>query len=445
MTDDTRFDAHHEDAERAFGEGGSSRGHRLSRGRGSRSSGRNGGDSGPGSIRPVRLRPGDILRLGALGIRIRRMRAVLSALGISIGIATMIVVTGIPASSQQHLLNQLTALGTNMLQAVPQPKQTPPVVLPAAAVGMARRIGPVTDASAVANTHADVRRSVLADPDDTVGITVLATEDNLLGAVDGSMHSGRFLSASTEKFPTVVLGYQAASWLGINTLLPGQPAPEIDVGDHLFTVIGILDPMPLTPDVEQSVLVGWDAATTYLAFDGHPTVVYVKAREDALESVRAVLPATLYPQLPGLVQLSEPSAALQAKRLSQSSFSGLFLGLAGVALLVGGIGVANTMVISVLERRREIGLRRALGSSRGQIRAQFLTEAVLLSGLGGLAGTVLGTLATVAYTTFQGWPPVIPLTVVAGGIGGAIVVGVAAGVYPSVRASRLTPTEALAL
>jgi putative ABC transport system permease protein len=394
--------------------------------------------------RPVRLSPGDVLRLGLLGLRVRRLRAALSALGISLGIATMIVVTGIPASGQQALLDRLTALGTNLLKAAPAGNQTPPVVLPRQAVAMAGRIGPVTDVSAVANTHAAVERTDRSDPQDSVGISVLASRTDLLGAVGGRVRAGRFLDGATARFPTVVLGDQAAAWLGFARLPPGGPAPQIRVGHRWFTVIGILDPMPLAPDLDQSVLVGWDAARTYLGFDGHPTVVYVRARESALEDVRAVLPATLDPQLPGLVQVGRPSDALAAKRATQHTYSALFLGLVAVALLVGGIGVANTMVISVLERRREIGLRRALGASRRQIRGQFLTEAVLLSGLGGAAGTLLGCLATAGYALAQGWPPVIPPAAVAGGLAGAVVVGMAAGVYPSVRAARLTPTEALA-
>jgi putative ABC transport system permease protein len=392
----------------------------------------------------VRLSPGDVLRLGFVGIRVRKLRTALSALGICIGIATMIVVTGIPASSSQALLTQLTALGTNLLQAQPQPNQTPPVVFPTGASAMVRRIGPVTDAGALGNTHQTVQRTDRSDPGDTVGISVLAAEDDLLSSVNGTTHAGRFLSASTDHFPTVVLGYQAATVLGFDSLPPGRPAPQVYIDNRWFTVVGILDPTPLAPDIEQSVLVGWPAARQYLHFDGHPTEIYLKAREDALDDVRAVLPATLDPELPGLVQVSRPSDALAAKRDTESTFSSLFLGLAGVALLVGGIGVANTMVISVLERRREIGLRRALGASRGQIRGQFLTEAVLLSALGGVAGTLLGILATVGYSAYQAWPPVIPLTSVAQSIGGALLVGVVAGVYPSVRAARLTPTEALA-
>jgi putative ABC transport system permease protein len=216
------------------------------------------------------------------------------------------------------------------------------------------------------------------------------------------------------------------------------------IGDQWFTVVGILATTPLSPDVDRSVLVGWESARTRLHFDGHPTVLYVRSREPAIEAVRAVLPATIYPEQPGEVQVTRPSDALAAKRATENTFAALFLGLAAVALLVGGIGVANTMVISVLARRSEIGLRRALGANRGQIRGQFLTESVALAALGGAAGTVLGLLATAGYAAYHGWPIVVPLPSLLAGLGGAVLVGVVAGVYPSVRAARLTPTEALA-
>lgn len=394
--------------------------------------------------RPVRQSPSDVLRLGLLGVRTRRLRAALSALGISIGIATLVLVTGIPASSQRALNDQLSALGTNMLRAVSPPDQNPPVVLPASADKMAARIGPVTATGQVANTHRLVHRSDQTDPNDGLGLTVLASGDGLLPVVNGRVRTGKFLDAATDRLPTAVLGYEAASRLGVTSLPPGRQAPQILVGTKWFTVIGILDPLPLAPDLDRSVLVGWEAAKKNLAFDGHPTVVYVKAQEDAIEAVSSVLPATLYPELPGLVQVSRPSDVLAAKRATNSAFSSLFLGLAGVALLVGGIGVANTMYISVLERRKEIGLRRALGANRGQIRGQFLTESVVLSLLGGVTGTVIGTLATAGYAVYEGWRPVIPLTVLGAGVGGAVVIGMLAGVYPSIRAARLTPTEALA-
>ncbi|WP_128381764.1 ABC transporter permease [Streptomyces cavernae] len=398
---------------------------------------------GVADSRPVRLAPLDILGLGLLGLRTRKVRAALSALGISIGIATLIVVTGIPASSEKALMTRLSALGTNMLQAVPA-RQDPPVLLPPESVDMAGRIGPVTVASAVANTHAEVFRNDRVSASEYAGLTVLAGKLNLLQAINAKVGSGRFLSAETEKFPTAVLGSVAASRLGIPKITAGQPAPQIYINRRWFTVIGILEKTPLSPDIDRSVLVGWDAARSLLKFNGHPTVIYLKARESQIEAVRDVLPATINPELPGLVQVSRPSDALAAKRATETTFSAIFLGLAGVALLVGGIGVANTMVISVLERRREIGLRRALGANRNQIRGQFLTESVVLSGLGGLAGTVLGVLATIGYATHQNWQPVIPLSSMTAGFAGAVLIGMLAGVYPSIRAARLTPTEALA-
>jgi putative ABC transport system permease protein len=393
--------------------------------------------------RPVRLTPRDLLGLGMIGLRTRKLRAALSALGISIGIATMIVVTGIPASSQAALLAELSALGTNLLAAGPVPDQDPPVLLPEESVDMVRRIGPVTAASAVANTHTLVRRNDRTDPNDGSGLTVLASRLDLLEVINARVRAGQWLTPATERFPTAVLGSVAAERLGFAELPEGRPA-QIMIANRWFTVIGILAATPLSPDIDRSVLTGWEAARRELRFDGHPTVLYVRMREPQVEAVRAVLPATIHPERPGQVLVTRPSDALAAKRATENTFSALFLGLAAVALLVGGIGVANTMVVSVLERRSEIGLRRALGANRGQIRGQFLTESAVLSGAGGLLGTGLGLLATVAYTTYQQWPLVVPMSAAVAGVGGAVVIGVLAGVYPSVRASRLTPKEALA-
>ncbi|SFA97722.1 putative ABC transport system permease protein [Amycolatopsis marina] len=266
---------------------------------------------------------------------------------------------------------------------------------------------------------------------------------DLLDVLEGTVHDGTFLNPANSEYPVVVLGSLAASRLGITGVDAARP-PQVWLGDRWFTVVGILDPVTLAPEIDRSALVGWGAAARHLGFDEHPTTVYVRAEEHAVEDVQRVLGATLNPQSPNEVEVSRPSDALAAKELTDSAYSSLFLGLGGVALLVGGVGVANTMVISVLERRREIGLRRALGATRRQIRGQFLAESVLLSLLGGVSGVLLGVLVTSGYALSQQWPVEIPIVAALGGVAAAALIGAVAGAYPAVRASRLTPTEALA-
>lgn len=278
-------------------------------------------DAGP---RPVRLAFLDLLGLGLLGLRTRKLRAALSALGISIGVATMVVVTGISASSHQALMNEMSALGSNMLRVQPFSGQAVPVELPEESVDMVRRIKPVTEASAVANTHAVVQRSDLIGEDDfsSTGLSVLAARRDLLSVVGGKVFSGRFFSGTDEQFPTAVLGYRAASQLGIGEIPENDPAPQMQIDKSWFTVIGILHSLPLADDLDNAVLTGWPAAKKTLRFEGNPTVIYVKAREAHLEDVRSVLPATVFPEQPGQVQVSRPSDALAAKRATQNNRRG---------------------------------------------------------------------------------------------------------------------------
>jgi putative ABC transport system permease protein len=391
---------------------------------------------------PVRLAPADLVGLGLLGIRTRKVRAALSALGIAIGIATLVLVTGIPASSQRALDRKLAALGTNRLQVTSAPNHDPPIKLPAESVAMVFRIGPVTVASATGDFGLNVARSDKTGAGDYNAIAVVATRTNLLAAIDGRVRAGRFLDDAMERLPTVVLGSVAAQRLGFSGVDLSRPT-QVYLGRRQFTVIGILDPAPLSPEIDRSAMIGWDAATRWLRFDGHPTRIYVRTTDAQVLAVRSVLAATADPEHPGDVLVSRPSDALAAKQAVQQTFSSLLLGLAGIALLVGGIGVANTMYISVLERRREIGLRRALGANRGQVRIQFVTESIVLSALGGGAGVLAGALAVAGYATLQHWPVTIPPEAAGAGLGGALLIGVLAGVYPAVRAARLNPIESL--
>ncbi|HEV8555928.1 MAG TPA: ABC transporter permease [Actinophytocola sp.] len=377
-------------------------------------------------------------------MRTRPLRAVLSALGIAIGIAAMIAVVSIPASSAQALRDEIAALGPNLLTAAPgRTFGGDNAELPETAVPMVRRIGPVTDVSGVGVVSATVRRSDRVDAAETSGLAVYAATPDLLRTLRGSVHSGRFLDAVTERYPTVVLGAVAATRLGVDRVTPGA-SRQVWIGGQWFTVIGILDKMPLAPEIERSVLVGWTAAMERLDFGGHPGAIYLRVESDQVEAVRGVLARTISPERPNEVQVALPSEALAAQRLADSSYNALFLALGGVALLVGGVGVANTMVIAVLERRREIGLRRALGATRRQVRGQFLAESVLLSSLGGIVGVLIGVGVTAVYALSKHWPAVFPPIALLGGVGVAALVGALAGVYPAMRAARLAPTEALA-
>jgi putative ABC transport system permease protein len=395
------------------------------------------------TLTPARLRPRDVLRVGGAGLRTRPLRAFLSALGIAIGIAAMIAVVGISSSSRAQLDRQLAALGTNLLTVSPGNTLAGKAsTLPVGSVAMISRIGPVTQVSAIANlpnTH--VYRTDHVPEGQTGSISVQAARLDLLSTVSATMADGVWLNAATTRYPAVVLGSVAASRLGISAVTADV---KIYLGHRWFSVIGILNAAPLAPELDSAALLGWPAAQSYLHFDGRPTTIYTRCRDSAVKTVRSLLAATANPQAPNEVKVSRPSDALAARQATERAFTGLLLGLGAVALLVGGVGVANTMVISVLERRAEIGLRRSLGATRGQIRLQFLAESLLLSTLGGLGGVLLGLTVTALYAATQSWPAVVPAWATSGGIAATCVIGGLAGLYPAIRAARLSPTEALA-
>jgi putative ABC transport system permease protein len=368
------------------------------------------------------------------------LRVFLSAVGIAIGIAAMLAVVGISSSSRADLDRTLDRLGTDLLTVSPgSTLYGTDARLPKESVRMIGRITPVRSVSEVGRIEAHAYRNDHVPSGRTGSIEVLATRADLLGTLGGRVAAGSWLNAATARYPAVVLGAKAARRLDVRT-----PGVRIWLGGEWFGVAGILGPVPLAKELDTAALVGWPAAQRYLGFDGHPTFVYVRSSEPSVEAVRSVLAATANPEAPGEVRVSRPSDALAAQRATDETLGSLLLGLGAVALLVGGIGVANTMVISVLERRPEIGLRRALGASRGQIRLQFLAESLLLSALGGLGGVLLGIGVTAGYAATQAWPAVVPPWAVAGGLGATLVIGAAAGLYPAVQASRLSPTEALA-
>jgi putative ABC transport system permease protein len=389
------------------------------------------------------LSPRDIVRLGAYGLRARPLRVALSALGIAIGIAAMVAVIGTSTSSRAQLNRLLDTLGTNLLTVAPGVTLFgQEATLPDESVAMIGRIRSVESVTAIGLlADAKVYRSDRIPAPQSGGIGTYAVRTDLLDTVRGTVRSGIWLNEATARYPAVVLGAATAERLGIGALHRNM---QIWLGGRWFTLIGILDRMPLAPELDLGALIGWPAAQRYLSFDGNITTIYTRTNPDAVEAVRDVLARTANPAQPNEVDVSRPSDALAAQAAADKTFTALLLGLGAVALLVGGIGVANTMVISVLERRSEIGLRRSLGATREHIRTQFLTESLLLSMLGGGAGIVLGSAVTAVYATAQSWPTVVPTWAVAGALAAALIVGGVAGLYPAIRAARVAPTEALA-
>jgi len=392
-------------------------------------------------LAPKKLGPGDLARVASIGVRTRRLRAGLSALGIAIGVAAIVAVLGLSSSSQAGLLAEIDRLGTNLLTVTNgQTLFGQTAELPLVAPGMIGRIGPVTQVADTGSTSANVYRSPLINPVNTNALQVQAATPNLPGVVGATVARGSYLNAATGTEPVCVLGAQAAQLLGIDRVYPGL---RVWLGGMWFYVTGILTSATLAPEIDSSVLVGFPAAERYLGLDGHPTTIYVRTVTSETQAVYDVLAASANPEAPNEVEVSQPSAALSARAAAQGALNGLFLGLGAVSLLVGAVGVANIMIISVLERRSEIGLRRALGATKGHIRTQFLAEAILLALIGGAVGVTFGALATAVYAHTKHWQTVVPTLAWAGGLASAFAIGAVAGLLPAIRAARLSPTDAL--
>ncbi len=393
------------------------------------------------SVDPSRFRFVDVMRTGTSGLGTRRGRTVLSALGIAIGIASLVGVLGLSESSKSDLLAELDALGTNLLTVQAGTGfGIGNAELPETTVGMVGRIGTVRQVSAVSSVNASVLRTDFIPSGQTGGISVVAAEPDLLDTLGGSVASGTFLDGAAVEYPAAVLGSVAAERLGIRGVGNGV---AVWLGETWVEVIGVLDPFPLAADLDRAVIVGVDAAERFLDQELVPGTVYLRVDPDFITETRDIIPRTVDPENPEEVEVSRPSDVLVAQAAAEDAFSSLFLGLGAVALFVGGIGIANIMVISVIERRGEIGLRRAIGATRGHIMRQFLTESLLLGLIGGVAGVLLGSAVTAGYATLQGWGIIIPTVAVTGGLAAAVLIGAVAGLYPAMRAARLSPTEAL--
>ena len=398
-----------------------------------------------------RLRLDDGLRVASVGLRARPLRASLSALGITIGTAAIVAVLGLSSSSQAGLIAEIDRLGTNLLTVEAGQRLTGgPAKLP---VEAPPRITLLDDVRLVAHTgllkDEKVYRSSMIPVGNTGGLQVRATSLNLPSVLGTGVARGAWLNVGTAREPVAVLGAAAAKQLGIDRV---HPDARLWLGGQWFNVAGVLNPAPLLPDIDSSALIGYPAARRYLGYAsmvrgeeeaGPPSSIYVRSATGHEAAVQSLLARTANPEAPNELNVSQPSDVLTARAAAAGAFDSLFLGLGLVALVVGAVGVANIMIISVLERRPEIGLRRALGATKGQIRTQFLAESILLAVIGGVVGVLAGAAATAVYAGAKHWAVVIPAAAWSGGIASAILIGTLAGLVPAVRASRMPPTVAL--
>jgi putative ABC transport system permease protein len=390
----------------------------------------------------ARLPPRELLGAALQGLRTRTLRAALSALGIAIGIGAMVAVVGISSSSQAELLAMIDSLGTNLLTVSPGTNFTGAnEVLPDTAVAsISHQPDVVRDVAVYQVPNAIVLRTPLVPSQQTGGIGVDAVGENLPRVLGAGMAAGRFLGVVSNRYPEAVLGAQAASTLQI-TRAGGHVM--VYLGNRWFAVLGIMKSAALDTTLDSAVFISLPVAEHLFHVAPSPSEIYVRAGQNQVVATANLLASVADPQNASGVNVSRPSDVLEARAAAKGQLTTLLLGLGAVALLVGAIGIANIMVISVLERRAEIGLRRALGATQRHISLQFLTESALLAALGALVGLGLGAGATEVYALAQSEPFVVPLYALIAAPTAGLTIGMLAGLYPAAKAARLSPTEAL--
>ena len=388
-----------------------------------------------------KLRTRDLFFVAVYGVKARKGRAALTSIGIGIGIAAIVAVSGIAASGSADLLSTLESLGTNLVKASPQAGFFgTQEELPEGVIGMVERIGPVEEVTSTTQTDLLVRRSNFISEFEGGGISTIVTSSELLNVIGGNLSEGRFITDGLSDLPVTVIGSVTAKRLGITNL--SKPT-KILIDDEWFGVIGIVEELKIHPDLDRSVFIGYGAAKKLFDINEEPTTIYLRANPTFIEDVVEVIAPSMNPENPDQVEVSRPSDALEAQQAVEASFTNLLLGLGSVALLVGGVAIANVMVMSVLERRMEIGVRRSIGATRREIRYQFLLESIVLSGIGGLVGVMLGSLITLAYTNYTNIVFSIPVWQILGAVVLALLIGAISGVYPAIKASKIQPAEAV--
>lgn len=392
----------------------------------------------------------DLLSESATALTARPTRTLLTALGTILGVAALVTTIGLAKTAGNQIIIRFDELEATRVLVRPTDQERgrnniQTSVIPFDAGDRLRRLNGV----AAAGTKSDVEiegsaRSVpVVDPQglNEFQISVVAASPGLFDAVRATLASGRFFDAghNARGDNVVVLGPGAANRLNVSRL---DNSPAIFIGEETFAVIGILSDVDREPDLLNAIIVTDGFAQQRLGL-GAPAEVHIETEVGAAELIGGQAPIALAPDRSDQLRVSLPPSAQAVRSSVQSDIDALFLILGGVSLLVGAIGIANVTLVSVLERTGEIGLRRALGATRGHIASQFLFESATLGALAGLLGTSLGILTIVIVSATRQWTPVLdPWLPFVAPIVGAVI-GLLAGTYPAWKAGATEPVTAL--
>lgn len=397
------------------------------------------------------MNPRDLWGEALHGIGTRPTRLLLTVLGTVLGIGSVVVTVGLAQTAAGQIDKQFDAVAAT--QVVVQPAESMSggggkalAALPWDAEDRIEQIAGVIAAGAVGTVDVGDSRVTAVPVTDPSAVAatppdVMAASPGLLDAVRGEVVKGRFFDAghNARADRVVVLGAEAAERLGV---LRVDRQPAIFIGDTAYTVIGIVDGVQRVSALESAVIM--PAGTARKELDaGPPGEVQIHIETGAGQVVARQAPLALDPNNVEGYDVRAPASGSGVRDGIQADVNALFLALGAVALIVGGLGIANVTLLSVMERVGEIGLRRALGASRRAIAGQFIVESVTTGLLGGLMGAAVGVMAVVGVSIARDWTPILDLPVALGSAGLGAVVGLVAGAYPAIKAASIEPVAAL--